>query len=76
MSTHFDLHPYSVTVDDVHLNSWTGTIRTPDNVVSGEFPYGMIEELRITDSIGYDAFRLADGHIGFVISHLIEGYQP
>ena len=75
MSTYFDLHPYSVTVDDVRLNSWTGTIRTPETIASGEFPYGMIEELRLPGNTGYDAFRTSDGYIGFTISHLIEGYQ-
>lgn len=47
---HIDYHHFTITVESVRENSWTGTIRTADNIISGEFFYGHIEELDSFDN--------------------------
>ena len=64
MSTYFDLGHATVTVTDHGQNCWHGTIRTADNITTGEFPYGTIEELR-DGAQEYKAIRSFKGSIAF-----------
>ncbi|MBU3720544.1 MAG: hypothetical protein FGM22_07260 [Burkholderiaceae bacterium] len=57
MSWTIDIHPVTITVDRSDERSWTGTVRTPDDQISGEFPYGHIED---ADTYGYQFFMRRD----------------
>jgi hypothetical protein len=57
-----DYHTFTITANAVGESFWTGTIRTADNIISGHFFYGHIEELD-TDTVHY--------HVGNVNGSLV-----
>jgi len=66
MAQTFDLHTATITVDSSNAQFWTGTIRTAEHMVTGQFGYGHIDVISDDATTYHVSFNA--GNIEVVIS--------